>query len=171
MELKEFRKINELNVWEKNPRTISKDSYQRLKKRIQRFGQFKPIIINKENIVVGGNMRFRVLQELKVEDVWVSVVDASTEAKMLEYALVDNESAGKWDEMQLAELLQEDWVDLGDRDYVIDRKKINIEKLLDEYGPGDELEELGKLEGEEEKVKCPKCGHEFTVLIQKNQLK
>ena len=81
MELKEFRKINELNVWEKNPRTISKDSYQRLKKRIQRFGQFKPIIINKENIVVGGNMRFRVLQELKVEDVWVSVVDASTEAK------------------------------------------------------------------------------------------
>ena len=83
--------------------------------------------------------------------------------KMLEYALVDNESAGKWDEMQLAELLQEDWVDLGDRDYVIDRKKINIEKLLDEYGPGDELEELGKLEGEEEKVKCPKCGHEFTV--------
>lgn len=54
---------------------------ERLKKQIQKLGQYKPLLITKDGTVLGGNMRLKAYQELGIENVWVNVVDAPTEEK------------------------------------------------------------------------------------------
>lgn len=173
---KEYRKIHDLGVWGQNPRSITKDNFNHLKNLLRKYNQFKPVIINKANVVVGGNMRLRAMLDIRLgktdadriymennpyafENVWVSVVDASTDAKMLEYSLADNESVGDWEKQELAELLTENWADMEMTDYKIDIQKIDLKDILEEFGPekgGGEKDPLL-----DEKIKCPNCGFEF----------
>lgn len=97
--------INELTEWENNPRTISEDNFKRLKALITKFGQFKPLIVNKEGIVLGGNMRLRAYRELELTDIWVSVVDAETEEKKIEIALADNDRVGQYSTDEIANMV------------------------------------------------------------------
>lgn len=101
----EQRKIAELSNWEDNPRTITKEDFERLKKQIVKLGMYKPLLVNADNIVLGGNMRLRALSELGAKEVAVTVVDASTPEQMLEYALSDNDQVGITDDLKLAELV------------------------------------------------------------------
>lgn len=93
-----IRKIDELKAWERNPRSIDDASLKRLKSQLQKFKQYKPLIINQDNIVLGGNMRLRAMRELGINEVWVSVVETANESEMIEYALSDNDRAGKYEQ-------------------------------------------------------------------------
>ena len=65
--------INELKASEFNPRTWSDHQLAKLRESIEKFGVVDPLIINthpsRKNIVIGGNMRLQVLQELKYAEV------------------------------------------------------------------------------------------------------
>jgi hypothetical protein len=101
----ELRNIDDLSNWEDNPRSILAEDFERLKKQIKRLGMYKPLLVNHDNIVLGGNMRLRALRDLGVTgDVYVTVVEAETPEKMLEYALSDNDAAGITDDLKLAEV-------------------------------------------------------------------
>ena len=97
------RKLSELRGWELNPRTVDKESFERLKEQIKRLGVYKPLLINQQNIVLGGNMRLKVFQELKLEEIICSRVLTDNEAQMMEYALSDNDQIGVTDEEAVAE--------------------------------------------------------------------
>lgn len=56
---KTYAKITDLKVWDKNPRNINKDDFERLKRQLLKFGQYKPLIIINDGTVIGGNMRLR----------------------------------------------------------------------------------------------------------------
>ena len=158
-EEKTYKKIDDLQVWSHNPRSITKENYQRLKNQIKRFGQYKPLIVNKSNVVIGGNMRLRAYKEMGLEDIWVTVVDAETEAKMLEYAMSDNSNLGDWDEEQLTELLTGEWTNLDTpQDFVLDTGKLELEKLLEKFGPGEEEEPPLN---DKDLIECPNCHHKF----------
>ena len=59
------KKISELISPEYNPRKISKEMLEKLKKSITEFGYIEPIIWNKRtNNIVGGNQRFKALVEM-----------------------------------------------------------------------------------------------------------
>lgn len=140
MEQSRVVKIEELQLWDKNPRSISEKDFERLKRQIKKLGQYKPLLVNQDNIVLGGNMRLRALQDLGVNDVWVNQVKTKDEAEMIEYALSDNDRAGEYDEEQLAELatlhpidLELFHVDLG--------KATPLPDLVDKYGPEAEEDE------------------------------
>jgi len=62
--VQDFRKIEDLIEWDKNPRKITDLDYVRLKDQITLLGQYKPLIINEKNEVLGGNMRLRAFKEL-----------------------------------------------------------------------------------------------------------
>ena len=69
--------INELKASEFNPRTWSDHQLAKLRESIEKFGVVDPLIVNthpsRKNIVIGGNMRLQVLQELKyAECQWLS---------------------------------------------------------------------------------------------------
>ena len=101
----ELRKVSDLKNWEDNPRTITDKEFDRLKEQIKLLGLYKPLIVNQNNIVLGGNMRLLALKDLGVEEVMCSIVLTDNTAQMLEYALSDNDQAGTTDEEKVAELV------------------------------------------------------------------
>lgn len=127
------KNIDELHNWDKNPRSISEKGFERLKKQIQTLGMYKPLLVTEDGTVLGGNMRLRAYRELGIKDVWVSVVDAPTEEKKLEYALSDNDRAGFYDDDLLANLTGE-LPDFNWGDYSVDLKEpTNLADLLDQF--------------------------------------
>lgn len=156
--------IEKLRVWDKNPRAIKKEDFDRLKRQIQELGQYKPLIITSDGEVLGGNMRLRAYQELGIKECWVSIVEPKDEAEKIKFALSDNDRAGYYVEQQLAELIAgiKDKINL--EDYKVDLNvPFNLQQVLDHFSPSDfdEAERLDRLT-EKDKVTCPKCGHEFT---------
>lgn len=98
------RKVSELTNWEQNPRTVEAVAFERLKEQIKRIGViYKPLLINQNNIVLGGNMRLRAFKELGIEEVLCSRVLTDNEAQMMELALSDNDQIGVTDEQAIAE--------------------------------------------------------------------
>lgn len=134
--------IDQLKLWDKNPRGIKEKDFERLKQQIQKLGRYKPILINQDNIVLGGNMRLRAYRELGIKDVWVTVVETKNEQEMIEYALSDNDRAGYYEEEALAELvLSTPELDLDA--YAIDLgRPITLKELANRFGPDGEEDEL-----------------------------
>jgi hypothetical protein len=155
--------IEKLKPWAKNPRKISSDDYELLKKKIKRWGQFKPLLVTEEGIVLGGNMRLRAFKELGIMEVWVSVVKPKNEAEMVEIALTDNEMAGRTDEGKLQDLIRElPGIELGD--YKVDLgSPVSLEKLAEGYKPVD-LPGARESVMEREMV-CPHCGQKIFMIV------
>jgi len=105
-------KVSELKLWDKNPRKITDVDFKRLKDQIKKLNVYKPLLINQDYIVLGGNMRLRALRDLGLQEVMCSVVTTEDEAQMVEYALSDNDRAGEYDREQVAELAINNKIDM-----------------------------------------------------------
>jgi len=128
-----FWDISKLHEWDKNPRSISKDGFERLKKQIKKLGQYKPLLITTDGTVLGGNMRLRAYKELGVDKVWVSIINPKTENEKLEYSLSDNDRAGYYDDDLLTNLSPY-YPDFNWSDYAVDLKEpTNLDELLDQF--------------------------------------
>lgn len=158
-----MRKLSELRNWKDNPRSIKAKDFERLKKQIQKLGQYKPLLVTPDGEVIGGNMRLKAYQELGVQEVWVSVVTPKDENEKLEYALSDNDRAGFYDEDLLANLVPNyniEW-----KDYAIDLKEpVNLGELIDRFSQdfSDKNQEIGlDTFGDDLDCECPRCHFKF----------
>lgn len=94
-----------------NPRYITRDQLEKLKKSIKQFEKMmslRPIIYDEEGVILGGNMRFEALNSLgymKVPQSWVKLAEGLTEAEKKEFIIKDNVGFGSWD----WELLANGW--------------------------------------------------------------
>lgn len=91
--------IEKLILNEANPRLIKDDRFKKLVKSIKEFPEMletRPIIANKDLVVLGGNMRLRACIENKLKKVPVIKVNWSKE-KQDEFIIKDNVSFGQWD--------------------------------------------------------------------------
>jgi DNA modification methylase len=137
----EIRKvpISQVVPWDKNPRGIKTQDYERLKRQILKLGIYKPLVCSWENgkyVVLGGNMRIRVLKELGVKEVEISVVKPKSEAQKIEYALSDNDRAGYYEEEKLAELIFPYMAKLELDDFKVDiDRAVELKSLLEDFGP------------------------------------
>ena len=158
--------ISDVQPWDKNPRGIKTKDYERLKKQILKLGIYKPLLAYRENggyVVLGGNMRIRALKELGMTEVDISVVEAKTEAKKIEYALSDNDRAGFYEEQALAELVYPHIEDIDLGEFKVDLgEPVDLRGVVEKFSPvgEDEQSRLDQL-AEKVKVKCPECGAEF----------
>lgn len=83
----------------KNPRSIKKDKFDKLVNSIKSFPemlQIRPLVINQDNVVLGGNMRLKALKKAGITDVPVTIVDWDID-KQSEFIIKDNLSYGDWD--------------------------------------------------------------------------
>ena len=101
--------MEKLNAAGYNPRVDLQPGdpvYENLKRSVETFGFLQPIIVNRRNnTVVGGHQRLKVLRDLGYDQVDVVFVDLTAEReKALNLAL--NKIVGEWDEPKLARLLQ-----------------------------------------------------------------
>jgi hypothetical protein len=101
--------ISELKPVNWNPRKISEKELKGLTESLKRFGFVDPVIVNKRNNhIVGGHMRVRAAEELKMKQVPVIYVDLDDiQEKALNITLNSHTVAGKFDVDQLGELLLE----------------------------------------------------------------
>ena len=105
-------KISSIKINPNNPRFIKDDKFEKLVDSIKEFPQMleiRPIVVNKDMIVLGGNMRLKACQEAGLKQIPVIIADNLTEDQQKEFLIKDNVSGGEWD----WEMLVADWdVDL-----------------------------------------------------------
>lgn len=94
----EKRKLSELKAYQKNPRRLSKDQYEHLKKSIDKFGLIDKPIVTKDNILIGGHQRVKVLAKDNVNEVecWIAQ-DELTPKDIEELNIRLNKNTGDWD--------------------------------------------------------------------------
>jgi len=126
--------INELKYNPNNPRKIADDKFDKLVKSIKEFPKMmslRPMVINADNIVLGGNMRLKALKKLgykEIPDDWVKKASDLTEDEARRFIIADNVGFGEHD----WELLKMEW-DLEElSDWGLDLIGFDIDK--DKYG-------------------------------------
>ena len=114
-----------------NPRFIKGDKFEKLVKSIREFPQMlelRPIVVNKDMVVLGGNMRLKACEEAGIEQVPIIFADNLTEEQQKEFIIKDNSSFGEWD----WDLLANEWdVDMLN-DWGIDVPNFDVEDSIDE---------------------------------------
>jgi len=94
------RPIDELKLNPDNPRHIKQDKYKKLVASIREFPEMldlRPIVVDSEGIVLGGNMRLRACKEAGLKEVPVIYADQLTEEQKREFIIKDNVGFGEWD--------------------------------------------------------------------------
>ena len=92
-------KISEIKPNENNPRIIRDEKFAKLVKSLKDFPEMakvRPIVVNKEMVVLGGNMRLKAMKEAGWKEAPVEVVDWD-EQKQREFIIKDNVGFGEWD--------------------------------------------------------------------------
>tara|TARA_R100001443_G_C3360974_1_gene179052 strand:- start:2789 stop:3349 length:561 start_codon:yes stop_codon:yes gene_type:complete len=93
-------KINELKPNESNPRIIKEAKFKKLVKSIKDFPEMlelRPIIIDENNVILGGNMRYKACIEAGLKEVPVKIAKGLTEEQKEEFIVKDNVGFGEWD--------------------------------------------------------------------------
>jgi hypothetical protein len=130
--------ITEIKSNPNNPRLIKDHKFKQLVKSIQDFPQMlelRPIVIDENNMVLGGNMRLKACLEAGLTDVPVIHANNLSEEKKKEFIVKDNVGYGEWDWDELAN----SW---------------NVEELT-EWGLDIPNFELGKIEAEDDGFDMP----------------
>lgn len=106
-------KIGQIKTNPKNPRLIKDDKFRKLVKSLEQFPAMihkRPIVVNEDNVILGGNMRFRAAKELGWKEIPVEVFTREEAGEFYEKAcdefiIKDNSSFGEWD----WEILANEW--------------------------------------------------------------
>jgi ParB-like chromosome segregation protein Spo0J len=97
--------ISEVKTNPKNPRLIKDNKFKKLVKSIQEFPQMlelRPIVVDENNIVLGGNMRLKACKEAGLKEVYIVKAENLTELQKDEFIVKDNVGFGEWDWDMLA---------------------------------------------------------------------
>ena len=97
-----------------NPRIIKDEKYKKLLASIKEFPQMlqlRPVVVNSDMVVLGGNMRLKACKEAGLTEIPVIKADEFTEEQQKQFIIKDNVGFGEWDmlanEWDMEEL--EDW--------------------------------------------------------------
>src|SRR5271170_7199079 len=145
----EKRLIKDLRPHPKNPRQLTKDQERHLSISLEKFGLAEKIIINTDNMIIGGHQRIQILKKNKEKEVECWVPDRQlTEAEADEFCIRLNRNHGDFDFDKLAnEWEVPDLLDWGFRPEELE--------LID----ADEIESEEKDEKKKKLTTCPQCGN------------
>jgi DNA modification methylase len=139
--------INKIKLNPNNPRLIKDDKFAKLVQSIKDFPEMleiRPIVVNDDMIILGGNMRFKACKEAGLKEVSIIKVSGLSEEKQREFLIKDNVSGGEWD----WSLLQE-WDALE----------------LESWGLDLPAEFVTELEAEEDDFETPEGGIETDIVL------
>ena len=130
-----------------NPRIIKDDKFKKLVKSIQEFPQMlelRPIVVNAEMVVLGGNMRLKACKEAGLKEVPIIMADELTEEQQNEFIVKDNVGFGEWD----WDVLANEWDAVQLEEWGLDAFPF-------------EIEEKQKEQEDKQIETCEKCGKEI----------
>jgi ParB-like chromosome segregation protein Spo0J len=124
-------KLSEIKNNPNNPRIIKDDKFKKLVQSIKDFPEMldiRPIVVNNDMIVLGGNMRLKACKEAGLKEVPVIIASDLTEEQQREFIIKDNISGGQWD----FDLLANEW-DLEELDkWGLDISDFNVNEEIEE---------------------------------------
>ena len=137
-------KISEVKLNPNNPRLIKDDKFTKLVQSIKDFPEMleiRPIVVNSDMVVLGGNMRLKACKEAGLKEVPIIIADNLTEEQQREFLIKDNVSGGEWDWSLLNEWDTEQLEEWG-LDLPIDLDAIKATKDIPDIGEIEFSEEL-----------------------------
>lgn len=148
-------KVSQLKKNPANPRQIKGDKLDKLKASIggfQKMMELRPMIVDENNVVIGGNMRLAAIKALglkEIPDEWVKFAKDLTADERAQFIITDNSSFGEYDWDAIAN----EWSDYPLSDWGLD---------VPGYEPIPEFKEYTEdVENEVQFIECPECNHRF----------
>lgn len=142
-----LEKIGNIKANPNNPRIIKDDKFKKLVKSIKEFPEMlniRPIVVDSEMMVLGGNQRLKACIEAGLKEVPIIVVDTFSEDQKKEFILKDNIGYGEWD----FDLLKVDYDVIVLKDWGLDIHESTEDdegvEYSDEYGEDFKLPEGDK---------------------------
>lgn len=135
-------KISEVKSNPNNPRLIKDEKFAKLVKSIKEFPEMlelRPIVVNSDMVVLGGNMRLKACKEAGMKEVPIIKADELTDEQQKEFIIKDNVGFGEWDWEMISnewdsEQVQEWGLDIpnfsnNELDYSDKNKEIDVDDL------------------------------------------
>ena len=158
-----LEKIGNIKANPNNPRIIKDDKFKKLVKSIKEFPEMlniRPIVVDSEMMVLGGNQRLKACIEAGLKEVPIIVADAFSEDQKKEFIVKDNIGYGEWD----FDLLKVDYDVIVLEDWGLDLPAFEVDEVLeateddfDATPPEEPITVLGDLYEIKSGVYCPKC--------------
>lgn len=155
--------LDKIKPYWRNPRRISDDAVETVRRSIEAYGYRQPIVVDDEYVIIVGHTRYAALRRLGVPEIPVLVARHLSERKVKEYRLIDNRSAEftSWDIDVLVEELSaldeqfaatefSDVVDAGEFLTVEDKARQEWDQVVPETD-----------------LVCPHCWTEFKVNVKR----
>lgn len=98
--MRKLVKLNNIKSNPKNPRVIKNDKFNKLVKSIKEFPEMlklRPIVVDENMIVLGGNMRLKASKEAGLKEVWIDIAEGLTQKQKDEFIVKDNVGFGEWE--------------------------------------------------------------------------
>ena len=140
--------IGKIKLNPNNPRLIKDDKFTKLVQSIKDFPEMleiRPIVVNDDMVILGGNMRFKACKEAGLKEVPIIKVSGLSEEKQREFLIKDNVSGGEWD----WDMLANQWDELE----------------LDAWGLDIPDFAVKELEAEEDEFAVPEGGIETDIVL------
>jgi len=162
-----------------NPRVMNKQKFRKLIESIKEFPQMlklRPIVVNSDGLILGGNKRYTACLELNHKQVYIIKAEDLTDDQIKQFIIKDNVGFGDWD----WDILANSWDTKQLQDWGMDVWNPSLdEEFKPEYNPTSDNKEMTSEEYEKKKQEidnrthetsrdfieclCPKCFHEFNV--------
>jgi hypothetical protein len=117
--------INDVKLNPNNPRIIKDDKFRKLVRSIREFPQMleiRPIVVNDDMIILGGNMRLKACRDAGLKEIPVIKISELTEDQQREFIIKDNVGYGEWD----FEQLNLEWDTTKLQDWGLDLPEFNL---------------------------------------------
>ena len=138
-----LEKIQNVKLSPNNPRLIKDDKFKKLVQSIKDFPEMlniRPIVVNQDMIILGGNMRYKACKEAGLKEIPIIVTDL-TEDQQREFLIKDNTSGGEWDWEVLANEWDTEQLEAWGLDLPIDFNTEVLEAEEDDFEvPADGIE-------------------------------
>ena len=137
--MKQQVKIYKIKGNPKNPRLIKDHKFKQLVKSIKEFPEMlekRPIVVDENMMVLGGNMRLKASKDAGLKEVWVDIAEGWTQEQKDEFVVKDNVSFGEWDWTMLAN----EWDSESLNDWSLDVWQ-NYDDTVNKVNRGDENSE------------------------------
>ena len=137
-------KLSEVKSNPNNPRLIKDEKFKKLVKSIQEFPkmlEIRPIVVNEDMIVLGGNMRLKACKEAGLKEIPIIKASDLTEEQQKQFIIKDNVGFGDWD----WDILVNDWQSQELKEWGLDVWQPETEvdySILDEEDVSEQLEEM-----------------------------
>jgi hypothetical protein len=110
--MREKANINDIKQSPDNPRFITESKLDLLVKSLQQDPELlfiRPIVVDQDNVIIGGNMRYKAARKLGYQDVWIIRTNFTPEQKE-EFIIKDNVNNGEWNYTMIKDLFDTEQV-------------------------------------------------------------